>query len=350
MSKFFSPVNMSLLVIITGIGLSFTSFSETSNFLFISFIIMLIVLFIHELGHVIGGKLAGYQFVHMTVGPITIEKVPTIKISANTNWVTFGGVASCIPIEIDLSDMVNQHKKFVAGGPIATLLAFIISLVMWFITQHDIAMLFTILHLAIFAATVSPSKGTFRSDGSVLLTLHKGGKEAETYLAGLILLKELMSPKKPQDWEEQLIEEAQHTKVSIDTVQTAFLLFYYHLVTGNYEKASRSIASFKNLPVTTKTKLNLQFITHIRQIDYFLSFEPNVQVIKELHLQMSNFEPISYKRSEAMVAYLEGDKKRAYQLLEEVIEKCTKGSKQYGFFEAERELTQVVKQQLAKRA
>lgn len=61
---------------------------------------------------------------------------------------------------------------------------------------------------------------------------------------------------------------------------------------------------------------------------------------------MSKLEPFSYKRSEAILAYLQGDLEQANQLLEEVMDKCTKSLKQYGLFEAERQLTQVVKEQL----
>lgn len=346
MSRIFAPLNMCLLMIGIVIALSFTTFAETALVLGLYFIIILIVLFIHELGHVIGGKLAGYQFLYMTVGPITIQKDPNLKIVPNPSWTAFGGIANCTPAEANLSNLVKRHKIYVAGGPVFTGIAFIAGLLIWFVTEHEIAMAFMVLNAAIFLATATPFRGTFRSDGSVYLLLHKGGKEAETFLAGLLLLKEMMSPKKPTDWDKSLIEEAQKTEVSIETTTTAFLLFYYYLVTANYERASESIALYNQIPVTKKTKFNLQFIMHIQQIDSFFSNEPDVSFIKSVHKQLSNMEPISYKRSEAMLAHLEGNREHAIRLLEEVLEKCTKGIEQYGFFEAERKLTLIVMEKI----
>ncbi|MEH6942069.1 site-2 protease family protein [Bacillus sp. JJ722] len=348
MKKIFTPLNMCLLLISIGIVLSFSSYSETVNFIGLTFIIALVVIFIHELGHVFGGKLAGYKFLYMTVGPITIKKDPNLKVVPNNTWITFGGVASCVPTEINLSDLVKRHTLFVAGGPILTVIASIISLAIWFVTENDVAMMFTILNTSIFFATAIPFQGTFKSDGSVFLLLQKGGKEVETFLAELLLMIEMMSPKSPIYWEKQLILEAKNVEVSIDTIMAAYSIFYYQLVTANYEKASESIASFKQLPITKKTKLHLQLITHIRQIDSLISSEPDIQFIKGLHSHMSKIDPISYKRSEAILTYLHGDVTSANQLLEEVMKECTKGIEQYGFYEAERQLTQIVQKALGK--
>ncbi|MDX8365645.1 site-2 protease family protein [Cytobacillus sp. IB215665] len=258
MSKFFSPLNVCIISIVIAIALSFTSYAEMTNLISLSFY-LLIVLFIHELGHVIGGKLAGYKFLFMTVGPITIERNPNLKVIPNNNWVAFGGLASCVPTEKNLTNLLKRHKIFVAGGPILTAIASIISLLIWHMTEYEIAMIFTILNTVIFFATIVPFQG---SDGSILLSLQKGGKEAETHLATLLLMKEMMSPKNPIDWDKQLVKEAQNVDVSSDTITNAYLLFYYHLVTDNYYKASESIELYKQLPITKKTKMNLQFITH----------------------------------------------------------------------------------------
>ncbi|PAE23285.1 hypothetical protein [Bacillus sp. 7894-2] len=346
MSKIFTPFHTCLLGIALLMGFSFTSHADKSFSIGLVAGSAFIVLFIHELGHVIGGKLAGYRFLFLTVGPVTIEKNPALKIVPNQSWIAFGGLASCLPSEIDLTKMVKKHKWFVAGGPLFTLLAFIISLFYWSVTKAEMAMMLTALNLAIFFTTAIPFKGTFNSDGSVFLLLHKGGKKAETYLAGLILLKEMMSPRSPSDWDEQLIQEAYKTEASPEAMTTAFLLFYYHLMNGHYEQASESIAAFKELPINRKTKFRLQFASHIRQIDSFLSPEPDLTLIKNLHKQMSAIDKVSYKRSEAILAYLIGNTEKAYSLLDDVMRTCRQGSTQYGYFHAELMLTGIVRKRM----
>lgn len=346
MSKIFTPFYICLLGIALLIGFSFTSHADKAFSIGLVAACAFIVLFIHELGHVIGGKLAGYTFLFLTVGPITIEKSPALKIVPNQSWHAFGGLASCMPDQINLTNMVKKHKWFVAGGPVFTLIAFVISLSIWAMTKAEMAMMLTVLNLAIFFATAIPFKGTFNSDGSVFLLLHKGGKEAETYLAGLILLKEMMSPRTPSEWDEQLIQEAYNTEASPEAMTTAFLLFYYHLMNSNYEQASESIAAFKKLPITNKTKFRLQFASHIRQIDSFLSLEPDLTLIKTLHNNMYTIEKVSYKRSEAILAYLNRDAEKAYSLLDEVERTCRKGSTQYGYFHAELKLTEIIRNRM----
>jgi hypothetical protein len=346
MSKIFTPFHTCLLGIALLIGFSFTSHADKVFSIGLVAGSAFIVLFIHELGHVIGGKLAGYTFLFLTVGPVTIEKNPAIKIVPNHSWLAFGGLASCMPSEIDLTKMVKKHKWFVAGGPLFTLLAFMISLSFWAVTKAEMAMMLTVLNLAIFFVTAIPFKGTFNSDGSVFLLLRKGGKEAETYLAGLILLKEMMSPRRPSEWDEQLIQEAYKTQASPEAMTTAFLLFYYHLMSGNYEKATESIAAFKELPINNKTKFRLQFASHIRQIDSFLSPEPDLTLIKNLHNHMSAIDKVSYKRSEAILTYLIGNTEKANSLLEEVARTCRQGSTQYGYYHAELMLTEIVRNRM----
>jgi hypothetical protein len=347
-NKMFSPFPVCILLCIAGIGFSFSSYAETTNTIFLSLLLMLLVLFIHELGHVMGGELAGYEFVYMTVGPFTIEKSPKLKVVGNDNWLTFGGLASCVPIKAELKGLVKRHQFFVAGGPVMTFFAFMVGLIVWLLTDHPFALLFMMLNAAIFFATAIPFQGTFKSDGAVFLFLRKGGKEAETFLAELLLLKEMMSPKNPAEWDEKLLVEVRGSEATVAQGMIACFLFYYDLFTADFVTASRGVESFKQIPINNKNKITLQLITHIRQIDELFSGKPDIQLIKDLQKSMSKMEPISYTRSEAILTYLQNEPEKAFQLLDEVLDRCEKGVERYGFFEAEHKLTQLIIQYLSK--
>ncbi len=135
MSKSITPFNISLLFLAVGIAFSFTIYAETAYSIGLTLFSIVCVLFIHELGHVIGGRAVGYQFVYMTVGPITIEKAPNLKIRPNHHWLTFGGVVNCIPPQDRLKNIVERHKRFVAGGPVLTGITAIASFAGWYVTE-----------------------------------------------------------------------------------------------------------------------------------------------------------------------------------------------------------------------
>ena len=78
--------------------------------------ISLLVLAIHELGHVVFGVIGGLTFKFMTVGPITIQKEKgKLRIRANKLWAYFGGVATLVPPSIEtpnLSKMGVAHFRW----------------------------------------------------------------------------------------------------------------------------------------------------------------------------------------------------------------------------------------------
>lgn len=106
-----------------------------------------------------------------------------------------------------------------------------------------------------------------------------------------------------------------------------------------YDQATLAVEPYKQLEVTNKNKVPLQFFSHLKQIDALLSGERNRAIIEQQHKLLSSFEPISYKRSEAILAYLKGDNERAKQKLQEVARECKKSMEAYGFFQAELQLT-----------
>jgi hypothetical protein len=80
--------------------LSLPSFSTPGVFGFIIYLIstLLFVILIHELGHVIGGRLAGYSFFMLTVGPFKwIREQKSVRFRWNFSLNTFGGLTLMAP-------------------------------------------------------------------------------------------------------------------------------------------------------------------------------------------------------------------------------------------------------------
>lgn len=343
MSKWFSPFYVTIALTILFIASAFTSFADKTNMLALYIVLSFITIFIHELGHVVFALLAGYHFHFMTIGPITIENNGKLKIVPNHSWTMFGGAAYCMPKNID-SELTKKHLWYAAGGPLFSLGTALIFLLISLFIDHVFVFTTFLLNAAIFFVTILPTRmsGGLYSDGYICLMLIRGGKKAEQYVATLLLTKELMSPKKPLEWSQSFIEEAKGIAPSTDNILVAYTIFYYELSAKGYEAASQAIDGYKMIPLTNKNKLLLQLVTQVRQIDSYKSNNPDTELITSLHKQLSKVEPISYKRSEALLATLQGNERLAEKRLQEALEQCEQGVQQYGFLEAEKQLTAFV--------
>lgn len=102
----------------------------------IAFLVIFMVLAIHELGHTLAGILVGFEFRMITVGPFMLRKEPSetnpnqIRFRWNTRLNAMGGLALCLPkTEHHLR---SNFIKFVAGGPLASLLLALLAGVVYF--------------------------------------------------------------------------------------------------------------------------------------------------------------------------------------------------------------------------
>ena len=59
---------------------------------------MLVVLGVHELGHVVGGLLSEHRFIALVVGPFAVSRLGArLKLEWNRVWLFYGGLAMLAP-------------------------------------------------------------------------------------------------------------------------------------------------------------------------------------------------------------------------------------------------------------
>ncbi|WP_175638432.1 site-2 protease family protein [Metabacillus schmidteae] len=346
MNTITKPLGLTIIIAILIFLFNFTKYATMANFMGLTLVLLFITLLIHELGHVLFGIWSGYRFNYLTVGPLTIENTDHLHIKVNDIWLLVGGVASCSPLSSDLKSIAKQHKRFVAGGPIFSIITASISLILGTSMGIHFFTYFGIFNLVIFFATILPYQGAIKSDGRVLLELSKQGKQTEEFLISLLLMKEMNSPIHPTDWSLELIEKAKTLQPSVDNVMVGYILFYYTLIKEGYKNASALLEPFKKLPVTKQNQIALQFINHIQQIDLIIEGNYDEERINELHQFLNPIEPISYKRSQAILAKVKGDEQQAIQKLSEIKKEIHKGKKLFGFFYAEEQLTKLLESKL----
>jgi len=188
------------------------------------FVLLPVAIAIHEGGHLLGGKLAGFQFALFVVGPLMIlRQGDGIKFKLNKSFATYGGLAASFP-----TSTVNLRRgmlMLVAGGPLTSLLTGLVFLALGLFvfplpesTESlsflglfgRIALFFMALVSVVIAfVTMIPGKtGGFMTDGARLRLLAKGGPASDRELAVWQVTTTSMSGTRPSKWPTDALESA----------------------------------------------------------------------------------------------------------------------------------------------
>ncbi|MDI2588792.1 M50 family metallopeptidase [Psychrobacillus sp. NEAU-3TGS] len=351
MNSIFTPKWLSLcalLMILVGI-----SFDRTYDMTVILSGIVLslwIAITVHELGHVLAGKVSGFEFVFFISGPFQcLRTADGIRLMENKNWLYFGGVAWMTPPRLEFKKLAKKEAVFVAGGPTVSILIGILSLAVYYLSDFILFLYFAIMNIVIFFATAIPLKTSMKTDGYILLTLLKNNEDTTKLLDELILTKELLSSKQPTQWDVELVNSARQKRPSVENLQYAMLLYYYEVQQNGFHHAVKVLQSYKSIPITKDNKFPMSFIISMYQIELFLERDGNTQAILKQQKNLSVIEPVSYYRGQAMIAYLEKDFEHALANLEKVYTLVDKNESLYGFFIAEKILTNLVKEKIVRK-
>ncbi len=152
------------------------------------------VVLVHELGHLLGGRLQQFRFQMLVVGPLAIERDLTtdrVAIKRNRNLELAGGVAACFPV--GEHDLVRRMRWMVMGGPMASVAFFLFAMAIAALVPsapwRSVLLLLGVISLLLGVATLIPMRnGSFVTDGKRYLQLRRGGAEARRDAAQLTLM------------------------------------------------------------------------------------------------------------------------------------------------------------------
>lgn len=175
---------------------------------------VLLVLAVHEAGHLLGGFARGMRFLLYIVGPFQFSRTQSgIRFNWLFNFGTFGGLAAATPDPA--RPLRPQLLSLIAGGPLASLLLALAGL--WLFNAADgrlgvHALLVAAVSLFIFLATAIPSRvGGFMSDGKQFLELLHGGEAVIERQRFSTLMAQSMAGVRPRDWDAEWLEPASRT-------------------------------------------------------------------------------------------------------------------------------------------
>lgn len=148
----------------------------------------LVVIALHELGHLIAGLVQGFKFQLYVVGLLGIKRTEqdTIRPYFNTNLGFAGGVAATTPA-IVRPENVDRFANVVLAGPLTSLISVPLFLVLALVTTPPWPFIFfigAITSFLIFLATTLPGKsGAFYSDRKRYQRLKSNGVERQIEMA-----------------------------------------------------------------------------------------------------------------------------------------------------------------------
>jgi hypothetical protein len=195
-----------------------------------------IAILIHELGHLVAGKVAGMITGGVCIGGLVIAK-------SGEHWVVrfqprflFGGFAMSLPVPGELRR--SRFAWMVAGGPIASVL---MAGVCWAaIAQYGdeglfgdgewIGTLFWSAVITIASSVIPYSVRGIMSDGRRLWQLFRDPAATRRVLNLRALHAEEVRGVRPRDWDAALVEAALETPTSESSYPYLQLLAYYRRV------------------------------------------------------------------------------------------------------------------------
>ncbi len=162
---------------------------------------------IHELGHVAGGLLAGLRFVMLSVGPLRVTRQGWgVRLDLNESRFWLGGFSLGVPT--DDYALRRRVAMAAAGGPFSNAVQLVLVCLLMLNRQRAPIAVWpgALLDLLVLFSTTSvlltawPRRmGAVTADGAKLLTLLKGGPQAERLTTIYALTGASTSGVRPRD-------------------------------------------------------------------------------------------------------------------------------------------------------
>ncbi|MED0990126.1 M50 family metallopeptidase [Bacillus nitratireducens] len=317
--------------------------------------IALLVLAIHELGHVIFGLMGGLKFKFMTVGPITVQKEKgKIRIRENKIWMYVGGVAMLVPSSTHTPNLSKKWAWMTLSGPLTSFVFGIVSGYIYMVSYYHMLLYFSVLHLAIFVVTAIPIKGTLLSDGMQFLILIKDDEKAREHLYTIQVSSELFSYKRPEDWDERLIElseEKLKEDKSISEIMSGLMLvFYARADQEGMEKAIVYLEKIVQLPVTKENKYFVGSF-HSWYLLYRVLYQKeglSLQEAKNHAKAITRLDLHGYYRAQGIIKYLEQDIEAFHIYMKKADKELKTAEKsELGYLQLEREWFERLKERVS---
>lgn len=279
---------------------------------------MFVFLMLHEFGHVIAGKVAGFEFEFVVLGPFKIYKSNgKLKISQNDNWELAGGVTRSY-----LTNKTKIRKKLIiytAGGPLISIMLAILFLTLDYIFNIEFLNTFFLINILISLATLLPlGDENNKTDGKELLTLLKNDLNTMKYLNTFLIMNELLSVRRPRDWDikavKYLKDKLMTSDISFEYKEHVHTLIYYQGM--DVDTNEERLLTLKELMRFDPSKDFKDILNSSRIMVEFFNSQNNLDCykLKSLYSKLdpsNNINEYGFLRAKCIIDFLDGELKTA---------------------------------------
>lgn len=206
-------------------------------------VLFLLVVAVHEMGHLLGGLSQGMRFLLLIFGPFQWNATNDgVRFRWVTNLGLMGGLAAALPVRMD--NLRQQMLPMIAGGPLASLVLAVLAAVLSFGATGRVggyAAVVALLSLAIFLVTAIPFRaGGFMSDGMQLLEVRRGGPSVIERADLIAVMAISLGGVRPRDWDTALVArlEAMHSTEPLRLLACWMLLLQRAMDRGDAVQAA----------------------------------------------------------------------------------------------------------------
>lgn len=235
-------------------------FANPFSLIACTILILLLTSAIHELGHLLGGWLAGLKLHTFVVGPLQWTQDEGVRLVGRNG---FNGRTASLPTHTN--NLKRQMLIFALGGPVASLLQVCLGVFVYWWTYSAYTPLMSgawVNELGLITAVVSalfllttlrpgPYNNGMMADGGRILMLLRGGEQAEQWCALILLNRADLEGVRPRDWDADLVEKVTAVQDGTQDALTALLMGYAHaLDTEQIDRAEMLLEEAMGLWVT----------------------------------------------------------------------------------------------------
>ena len=216
----------------------------------------LLAVLAHELGHVLLGRLNGFVFHWLAVGPFMWkQEAGRLRFSWNKDLNTAGGMALCVPP--DQHDLRRRFIAFALGGPLASVVFAAVALGLYALLPTTASALARVLGaglglsggisaLLALATLIPMHTGGFYSDGARALNLWRNGPAGQLEVALQSALIPSMAGIRPRELPTELLQAG--TRLPQELPFKLFMFHYLYLISldkGELEPAAAHLAQYR---------------------------------------------------------------------------------------------------------
>ncbi len=209
-------------------------------------LIYLLVIAVHELGHLAGGISRGMRFLILIVGPFRLTRtVEGLRFDWFWNAGTLGGLAAALPDPAHPAE--PQLRRLILGGPLASLLLAALGVAVTLAFEGRIGAYGTLVAAfssLIFLLTATPFRaGGFLSDGMQYLEMLRGGESVRVRVLLTGLIGQSMGGTRPGELDAGALQQALDSpdREPLRRLSTALLAYLHAWDRGDIATAGQHL-------------------------------------------------------------------------------------------------------------